>query len=316
MRFILFFTTSICFLISCTKEIEINLPQHDTNIVVDGTIETNRHPIVLISKSADIYSSTDIDTYLSNFILDAEVKVVCNQDTTTLNLYAISDLPIDSQKKLAEMLRLKDLDELQFLPPLMVYSSSDISGNINQTYKLIIKYNEKYYSGETKIENPIPLDVLYWKGELENNNYGYGWALLSDPSNQFNAYKWEVKRTNLNSEGISIDNIFRSAKGWFFDDKYSDGLSFEFSFKNPLKRKDTTHLKEYRRYYRFGDTVVIKFSRMDESVYEFLEKKYTQLTTVGSPFSTPINIPSNMNGGALGIWAGYSPVYDTLYCYP
>ena len=90
MRFVLIFITSISFLISCTKEIEINLPQHNPDIVVDGTIETDRHPIVLISKSADIYSSTDIDTYLSNFILDAEVKVVCNQDTTTLNLYTIS----------------------------------------------------------------------------------------------------------------------------------------------------------------------------------------------------------------------------------
>jgi len=38
------------------------------------------------------------------------------------------------------------------------------------------------------------------------------------------------------------------------------------------------------------------------------------MQTSSNPFSTPVNIPTNVSGGALGIWAGYSPWYDTLYC--
>ena len=64
-----------------------------------------------------------------------------------------------------------------------------------------------------------------------------------------------------------------------------------------------------------GDTVVIKLSKMDRNVYEFLEKKYTQLATAGNPFATPTNIPNNISGGALGVWAGFSPSFDTLACY-
>ena len=29
-----------------------------------------------------------------------------------------------------------------------------------------------------------------------------------------------------------------------------------------------------------------------------------------------INVPSNIQGGALGVWAGFAPVYDTLICKP
>jgi len=38
--------------------------------------------------------------------------------------------------------------------------------------------------------------------------------------------------------------------------------------------------------------------------------------TAGNPFATPTNIPSNIEGGALGIWVGLSPSVDTLYCQP
>ena len=104
--------------------------------------------------------------------------------------------------------------------------------------------------------------------------------------------------------------------GGYFDDQYFDGITFEFFYENPMNRKDSTHLKEYKRYYRIGDTVVVKFSKMDEKVFSYYDAKFNQIANSGNPFSTPINAPSNMSDGALGVWAGYSPIYDTLYCYP
>jgi hypothetical protein len=73
---------------------------------------------------------------------------------------------------------------------------------------------------------------------------------------------------------------------------------------------------KYKGYYQLGDSVVIKFSKMDRNVFNFLEKKYMQKQTGGSPFSSPTNIPTNIKGGGLGLWAAYSPWYDTLYCVP
>jgi len=62
-----------------------------------------------------------------------------------------------------------------------------------------------------------------------------------------------------------------------------------------------------------GDSLVVKFSKMDQHVYSFYDKKYAQLNSASSPFSTPVNVPTNIPG-LLGVWAGFSPCYDTLYC--
>lgn len=315
MRSIFIFIIFTVALGACTKEVTIELPEYTAALVVDGTIETNSNPIVLLSRSADIYASTDLAAYLANFILDADIKIVCDADTTVLQLYSIPELPIATQKKLAEMLRLKNLNELQVLP-LMVYSSTELTGELNKTYELRIDYSEEIFYGSTTITEPTQLDSLYWKLEPETLEYGYSWAVLSDPGNQFDAYKWEVKRTNIKSNGLPKDDIFKRARGGYFDDEYFDGLTFEFSYENPMNRKDSTHLKEYRRYYRIGDTVVVKFSKMDADVFTFYDAKFNQIANSGNPFATPINAQSNMSGNALGVWAGYSPVYDTLYCYP
>lgn len=300
---------------SCSKEVEIDIPGYTAEIVVDGTIETDQNPLVLLSTSADIYAETDLSSYLAGFVYDAEVEIICENDTFKLEPIQVSELPIDSQYKLAEMLRLKKHSELLQIP-IMAYSNTTLLGSVGKEYTLNIRHNSKEYTGTTRIVDPTPLDSLYWKLEPETIEYGYSWAILSDPPNQFDAYKWEVKRTNLKSNGLPKDDIFKRARGGYFDDQYFDGISFEFFYENPMSRKDSTHLKEYKRYYRIGDTVVVKFSKMDEKVFSYYDAKFNQIVNSGNPFSTPINAPSNMSDGALGVWAGYSPIYDTLYCYP
>ncbi len=54
----------------------------------------------------------------------------------------------------------------------------------------------------------------------------------------------------------------------------------------------------------------------DEKVFSYYDAKFNQIANSGNPFSNPINAPSNMSEGAVGVWAVYSPIYDTLYYYP
>jgi len=68
---VLVFLIALC---SCSKEVEIDIPGYVSELVVDGTIETNQHPLVLLSTSADIYSATDLSSYLTGFVYDAEVE--------------------------------------------------------------------------------------------------------------------------------------------------------------------------------------------------------------------------------------------------
>ena len=297
-------------LFSCTKEVKIDIPGYQNQLVVDGIIETGGHPIVLLSQSANIYVQSDLAAYISRFVYDANLSVIHGNDTFLLTLYTIPELPIDSQKKVAEMLRL-DWNEVLLLP-IKVYSSNDLIAEATQSYTLRIVHQGKSYQGTTYLPTPTPLEALYWKSETSNNQYGYSWAKLIDPAQQFDAYKWEVKRVNT-FNGAPIDDIYKRGFGGLFSDQFFDGQTIEFYYENPLKRKDTTHLKAYKRYYRLGDSVVVKFSKMDQQVYSFYDKKYAQLNSASSPFSTPVNVPTNIPG-LLGVWAGFSPCYDTLYC--
>lgn len=304
------------FLVGCTKEVNIEIQGFEQQLVVEGTIETAGFPIVLLSRSQDVYAPTNIGSYLSSFVSDATVSVTNGTQTVQLSLFSINDLPEASKKTVAELLKL-EYNEVGFLP-ILVYSTTDPSmiGEVGKSYTLNIVHQGKNYSGITSILPPVALDNLTWKPENSNPNYGLSYALLSDPPNEYNAYKWQAKRINIQANGEELDTLFRKGQNGYFDDRFFDGLTFEFDAPNRQEIKNPNHLVEYKRYYKLGDSVVVKMSRIDEAAFNFFDKKDAQVGSAGNPFATPVNVPSNISGGALGIWVGVSPWYDTLYCIP
>ena len=305
---------ALFFCSACSKEVNIEIPGYEEQLIVDGFIETDCPPVVLLSKSQNVYSPTDINSFLLSLINDAEIWVSNGVDSIQLELISAANLQPEVAKILAGKLRLK-LNELAALP-ISFYTSTNplIYGEINKKYNLYITHNGNNYQSETSILEPTYLDDLYWKIEPETVEYGESWARLTDPSIGFDAYKWEVKRINI-INGKTKDETFKPTNDPYFDDKFFNGMTFDFSYENPMGRKgDTTHLKIYKRLYKLGDSVVVKFSKMDEATFDFFEKKRRQSRSSGSPFASPINVPSNISGGALGIWAGFAPYYDTLYC--
>ncbi|MGJ8661223.1 MAG: hypothetical protein ACSHXL_04235, partial [Bacteroidota bacterium] len=132
----------------------------------------------------------------------------------------------------------------------------------------------------------------------------------------YNAYMLEVKRINKNGQGENIDPLFSDLYSPVFNDEFVNGTTFDFGFENPMSWSDVNVPSEYKGYYKIGDTVVTRFSSLDALAYEFLEKKYLQMNSAGNPFAVPTNVPSNITGGALGAWIGYSPSYDTLVVKP
>jgi hypothetical protein len=306
-----FFILVLC---GCTKEVSIELPGYQQQLVVDGRIDVDGYPLVLLTQSQNVYAPTDLLAFLGSYVADAQVSV--SNGTTTVFLEAMSpmDLPLSSRERLAEMLRI-EIAEVSFLP-IKIYSTTDpiMLGQVGNSYTLEIAHQGKNYSGTTSLLPPVPLDNVYWKPDELLTDFGICWARLSDPANEQNAYKWEVKLITPSAGGEPKDNIFRSGSDPHFGDEYFDGLTFEFDTRYP--QKDTTYPENYKKHYKLGDIVVIKLSRIDRYVYDFFDKRSAQQESSSSPFATPVNLPSNLSGGALGIWAGYAPYYDTLYCVP
>ncbi|OFZ41349.1 MAG: hypothetical protein A3D92_16900 [Bacteroidetes bacterium RIFCSPHIGHO2_02_FULL_44_7] len=300
---------------ACTKEVEIDIPGYEEQIVIDGRIETGYPPIVLISKSKDIYAPTDLNAFLSGFVSGATVTVSNGTTTVTLIEICTDNLPPGTEPFVAAMLGI-DENDLSSVH-ICGYTSFDpqIFGEVGKTYDLTILAEGQTFTASTKIVEPTSFNSVFWKPDGNLANYGYSWANLSDIPGQYDAYMWEVKRINKDASGNEKDANFKKNWSPVFDDEFFDGLTFDFFYDNPFTYDDGTP-DEYAGLFPQGDTIVIKFSKMDDKVFEFMEKKFTQLGTAGNPFATPTNIPTNITGGALGIWAGYSPTFDTLACQP
>lgn len=299
-------------LFSCTKEVNIDIPVKEKQLVVDGRIESNGFPIVFLTQSQYLYEPANLASYLSSNVTNALVTVSNGVDTLSLTLFAPSQLPLESQISLAEMLNV-EVPEINLLP-IYVYSTVNpvMKGLVGKKYTLSITYEDKVHVGTTEILPPVPLAQTQWIPDAENPMFGLCRAYLNDPSTERNAYRWESKLiTSYN--GLPKDQQFRHGGESYFNDAFFNGLAISFETRYP--KKDTTYPSGYKRHFKYGDSLVIRFSHIELPVFDFFDKRLSQIQSNGSPFSSPVQIPSNISH-ALGVWAGYSYWHDTLYCIP
>lgn len=315
MKHTFYITLTLLIFTSCTKEVEIDIPGYAEELVIDGVIETNTPPFVMISKTKDIYAPTDIDAFLNGFVSGATVTVSDGTNTVVLDEWCSDNLPPGAGPIAAQMFGISESELANYHICAYLTLDPSMSGQVGKTYLLTVDLDGNTYEASTAIVQPTYFDSVWWKPEPSTPNHGFSWVYLTDPPTKGDAYKWEVKRINIGMDGEPIDQNFKVPFSPVFNDQFFNGLAFEFAYENPFAFETETP-EEYLGLYPLGDTVVIKFSKMDAQVYEYLEKKYLQIQTAGNPFSTPTNIPNNISGGALGVWAGFSPSYDTLICQP
>ncbi len=300
---------------ACTKEVVIDIPGYEEKVVIDGRIEQNAPPFVLLSKTSDIYAPTDLDAYLSTFIKGAKVTVSNGTTTVQLDEVCANNMPLATLELLEDFfgIEAEDLQNIEFC----AYTSTNpaIWGEIGKSYTLTVEVDGKVYTSSTDIVPTVNLNNLFWKGDSGLTDYGFGWANLSDPPGEFNGYFMEVKRIN-SVDGEERDALYRPIFNPANNDEFFDGTTFDFGYTNTQSYSDPTVQDQYRGYYKIGDTVAVRFSSLDRNAHRFLYDKYIQLANGGNPFAVPTNIKTNIKGGALGAWLGYSVSWDTLICKP
>ena len=305
----------ICLLVaSCTKEVKIDIPGYTEKIVIDGRIETNMPPLVLISKTQDIYSPTTMDAFLNGFQSGAIITVSDGTNSIVLDEICTDNLPAGTETMAAAIFGISPSELANYHLCAYTTFNSVMFGQPGRTYSLKVELNGKTYTSSTQILQPKALDSVYWKQEASTPGFGYSWANLSDDASSFDSYMWEVKRIN-DVNGEDIDFEFLPTYTPVFNDEFFNGKSFNFYYENPFTVRDKDIPEKERGLYKQGDSVVVRFSRIDLNTYEFLEKKYMQLQTQGNPFAAPTSIPTNIQGGAIGLWGGFSTWFDTLYCH-
>lgn len=318
------FAFSLVFFISCEKEITVDLPEVESKIVVEGTIEQGQPPIVLLTYSQGYFEPTNLSSLEEFFVRNAYVSLSNGSITEALTEICSDDLTDEQLELIAELVGFTP-DQLRSFN-LCAYTTFNTAlwGEEGKTYTLNVIKDNHNLTATTKINNLVTLDSLWFSipNEDPGDSLGFVFGILSDPDTAGNAYRWYAKRINRypawapdGLAGQQKDPNFIAPLGSVFDDTFFNGLEFEFGYfrgtgPNPSKFDD---LNEERGFFKKGDTIAVRGCVIDLKAYRFIDSYENQVANQGSPFSVPYNLESNVTGG-LGAFIGYGAVYDTVIC--
>ncbi|MBN2728041.1 MAG: DUF4249 domain-containing protein [Bacteroidales bacterium] len=285
--FVIIFILSL-FFVSCEKEIDIDLPQPENKLVVEGWIENGEYPVVIISRNSSYFDPIDSTALANLFITDAQVIVSDGIINDTLQLVV-------------------DINNINTGTwPFIYYKGSKILGVENGAYSLDILAEGQTITGFTTIPQAHGFDSLWWKSEPVSDTLGYIWATFTDPGNEKNYYRIFTRR-------LGRDYVDIPLYGSVYDDVYFSGESITFSMFRGISsiEDDSAYAEDDFGYWRKGDTVVVRVSSMDVAHYDFWMSAEQEMFSGGNPFANPVTIRHNVVG-AVGVFGGYGSVYDTL----
>ncbi|HRP88849.1 MAG TPA: DUF4249 domain-containing protein [Edaphocola sp.] len=284
---------AVVFFTSCEKEVSFDLPKDIAEkVVVEGSIELNQPPFVLLTKSFGFFSKLDLSSLQNSFLSGAEIFVSDGSRNVQLKEYSIDTLgnkfnfyTIDTSKPA----------DLSFI------------GQVGTAYHLKIVYNNKTYEASTTIPQPVSFDSL-WSEPFptpipDHPEFRRVSASYTDPVTPGNRYRYFISVNNGPFNASTFSTI---------NDDIINGTHVTMNFYNVTSPMDTSsNLEKFA--FLPGDSVVIKLSAIDKESYNFWETLEFSVGTTGNPFSTPIKVPSNISNGALGVWTGYGSSYNKVF---
>ncbi len=289
----LFIPIVFLLLLSCEKEIAINVPKSEMQYVVEASIN-NRFPFlnyVFISTSID-YFKPDLSLF---GVKNAEVFItpgtIIGKDTFYNEANKIRLFSVDTISKF-----IPALDSI-LSPFTGVYMNPiQLIGNVNTAYKLDISIGNgaTIISGKTYIPKVVNIDSIKYYIEPINGSNTNGKSFATfwfyDVYEQDN-YKLAG---NINSDSIIYGwgacRFYRT-----FDDEFFKNGAVTWSFFRSFNQ---------------GDTLNLYLSHIGRKEYIFWKSFEYAITNLG-PFATPGNVSSNING-AIGSFTGYAVDYKQI----
>jgi len=287
---IIYFVSILIIAFSCTKDIEIELPETEEKFVVEGWIEQDQYPVVVLTTNTPYFDKFDSTALMDMFITDAKVTV--SDGTTT--------------EHLAFTINFQNLENADW--PMVYFVGDTLKGEIGKTYTLSIEAEGKTLTAFTTIPQIIESDSLWFKVDEGQDSLGYLWGLYSDDPNTNSYFRFFTKR-------LGRDNVYTPTYGSIVEDKFFSGDTLEFSLVRGIGSYTAADAYDDDElgYYKIGDTVVFRLTTIDQAHYNFWRTAEQEIMMGQNPFSSPVQIRSNIEGG-LGVWGGYAADYDTLIC--
>lgn len=278
-------------LFSCEKEVHINLGTSPSAPVVQGAIENGLPPYVFLTSTIGFFSTIDLAKVEASFLHGAVIKVSEGTKTITLREYSF-----DTGKNGNKFYVYSVDTTLPFTDGMI--------GEPGKIYNLTITYDGKTYTSSTKIPNLKGIDTMWFdvpifKRSTTPDSAKQIFVNFSDPDTLGNYARYFTRRNN--------EQFIASEQ---YDDQVVNGkkLTQIPLYGGLVRNKDMN--EDSLRFFFPGERVTVKWCQIDKGVYNFWNTFAFAQNAQGNPFSSPINVQSNITNGALGVWAGYGS--DTI----
>lgn len=288
MRKLLFFIPVILLFSACEKDISVDLPAQEPQLVVEGKIENGDYPIVILTHSLNYFSQIDPEVLSKAFVHNAAVTISDGN-----NLMTLREQVIDSGNT-----------KFYVYGPDFTGVSTRFIGKVPGTYTLRINTDNKAYESVTTIPSRgMKLDSLWWTlVQVDDTTKARLWVKITDAPEFGNYGRYFTRR---NSEP------FLPGRTSVLDDQLVNGTTFEIPVDAGVdKNKKQNQTSD--AFFELGDTVTLKFCNIDKATWDFWRTLDFAFNSNGNPFSSPTKILGNVSGGALGYWGGYTVAYKTI----
>lgn len=277
------------FLIGCEKKVDFKLHDQPDKLVIEGIIENDQPPLVILSKSISYFSKISADILNNTFVHGADVFVSNGALTHKLKEYSRS---------------LGNGVSLYYYSIDSSNLSTSFVGQLNHQYSLKIVSEGKEYTATTTIPDLTKrIDSVWWKKPPVTSDSSKVIVMVraTDPPGYGDYVRYYTK-TNREPFYPPLNSAF--------DDYFIDGTTYELQVDKGVDRNLDINFDE--NFFRRGDTVGLKLSNIDKATYDFWRTMEFSYSSVGDPFSTPTKVLSNIKGDALGYFGGYASQYRTI----
>lgn len=280
---IIFFILLIGFFSACEKEIKIDTGSFIERLVVEGYIENEDYPWVLITKNQAYFEPMSLDFSNLNdlmkfFVVDATV-IVSNGIVDDTLQFGVNPLILQGK----------------YVWPPVRYQGSKLMGEVGKNYSLKIMIDNNIYTATTSIPTPVIPDSLWFIQDPGIDTLGSIHATIHDDPSQKNYYRYFAKR-------YGKDSYYVAGSYSLWEDSFFNGKEFELVVMRGLGYEiynpDFEENMESTLLFNVGDTVSVKAVTMDADSYQFWR-------TLGGN-----QVETNIEGGALGVWCGYGANYS------
>jgi hypothetical protein len=279
------------FLFGCEKKIDFKLKDSEPKLVVEGTIENGRPPVVILTRSIGFFSRITPQILAGSFVHNADVFVSNGTLTHKLKEYAV---PAGQ----GITLYFYSIDSSSLATAFV--------GQLNSQYSLRIVSEGKEYTATTTIPNITKrVDSVWWKPSPGNPDTTEVTVIVkaTDPPGYGDYIRYFTRIDNQVEFLPPVNSVF--------DDLFIDGTTYEVQIQPGIDRnldRDSTDPDFFHR----GDTIEFKLSNIDRTTYDFWRTWEFSYASVGNPFSTPTQVLGNISNGALGYFGGYASQYRSL----